>query len=208
MPTNTDKPQSSPSFIGASEGPEDIYGPSYPPGEFQRRWKIAQAILAAQRGELDGPRGGKAFRPLVDLSKNPSRECCLRNHFTGCAREYIGWLENMLKFNPNPERFIFAHLATIREQCFKSKRSEGKNYSRAQFNYSVALVHALGIVSPWHRLRGRWGAVLAPHEAVCKRNGSTCAFIGLHDCNYRMRLKDGWCTWLPQSGPVSEPDSL
>jgi hypothetical protein len=153
MPKNpTDKPESSPSFIGASEGPEDTYGPSYPPGEWERRWKISQAILAAQRGDLTGPRGAEAFRQRFDLSKNPDRECCLKNHFTGCCYEYIGALEDALARYPNEERFTWAFQATIRARCYKGKRSDGKNYSRAQFFYSVALARALGVVSPGFRL--------------------------------------------------------
>lgn len=105
MPEPTDKPIP---IRFEAECPEDYIGPTAPPGEWEKRCKRTQAILAALRGDLSGPRGADAFRQRFDLSKNPDRQCCLKNHFTGCAREYIGWLENMLESNPNAERFIFA----------------------------------------------------------------------------------------------------
>lgn len=192
-----------------------LRGPSITGPELAEKLRKAKADIAASHGILEeeerGVFSGKgSFRPIVYFDKNPSRECGgLRSHFVfgTAAYEIIGLLEKTYTKHPRPDRFVFIGFEKLQKNCLDKITTKQKS-RRAVFG-GMGLLKRLGAISPKITLEGLDGWVLPAHDALCKRIGNACHWLG--PCAVANPQRDGFFSltpegWIWRPGRVKHDD--
>lgn len=120
------------------------------------------------------------FFPEVKLTAKVKRGSW-KHHFSGCAREYVGYLESLAIHNE--DRFVYVQNKTA------AKKTHGKVYVRAGKGYSTDMIERVRrllrekfIISDEIGMDTdgvpRRGIVVAPHDALCKCYAKVCRYEG------------------------------
>jgi hypothetical protein len=112
----------------------------------------------------------------------PGEECCLKKHFRrGPMKEVVGHYEAADRKYKDPERFYFHHVDTIVSKSKKRKKRE-EAYKKRALEYALEQAVEMWILSSEvaRTRRGvkHTGRILTPHDALCKRVGNKCYFVG------------------------------
>lgn len=151
-------------------------------------------------------RGNKSFTKSPKLQDG--KLCNLKRHFKLCAREVVGYLDNMAA--KDPERFVWAGVPAITRNC-NLRRKEKKQYHQRQVGNALNLLRRRLVLSARvERLRGgviRQGWILSHHDAVTVEVDGYCDFIGQSRWEREIETeKDSTGAWrLKKIGPIVHP---
>jgi hypothetical protein len=94
----------------------------------------------------------------------PGKPHSLKNHFRGCAREVIAYLDTLADLNPY--RFAYCHVSTIVKKCHRYK---GAGYSERAVKTCLKALQESGIIQRvtvnWHG-DVKTGYIVAPHSRL------------------------------------------
>lgn len=137
-----------------------------------------------QRNDKPANRFANSFRKIVGPLKR-GEKCRLKRHFTGAAREVMGYLEHQAERPDVVDRFLYVKVETIVRHCnrfqFGKRLGRAHDYSKSAVEKALAYLCAQKIISERHSNQfGYRGFVVAPHDALCQRHGRECRFTGPH----------------------------
>lgn len=122
----------------------------------------------------------KTFR--IDAPRTENQACSWKCHFTGVAREVIGYLERLA--DRREDRFVYASVADILKHCNEKYLERSKKPHKRTVEDVLRVLRELQIL---HGViernigggRGdRRGRVLNPHDSMTVRYPHVCRFIG------------------------------
>src|SRR5579883_2002649 len=98
----------------------------------------------------------------VVVSIPASKPHRLKNHFLGCAREVIGYLDILA--DNNSDRFIRPRVSNIVAHC---NRFKGAGYSQTTVERCLRALRDSGLIKK-HRRNGKIGYIVMRHEEACR----------------------------------------
>lgn len=151
-------------------------------------------------------RHAQSVTPVV-TKLSPHVSCSLKRHFRGALREVVGYLDLIAK--KDSERFVYPKVDSIVAACKKYKQVDEKGkpikYSRRIVENALEYLRAWWFISgPVFRVRDhvrRKGFIVAPHDAIARRDGATCALAAHWRADSKPTAPATWNT-DPETGAV------